>query len=434
MSSSTQTARGTLDYDPQLMRRLQTITSVIRRNSLNLGAEEIDTPSIELTKVLLDKYGEDAENKLIYHLQKFDEVKSQDLSLRYDLTVPFQRYLAARPGIKRMKRFQTGKVYRKDRPYPTQGRFREFIQADFDIVGEYQPMVPEAEVMKLITSSLEQLNLRNFTIRYNFRDNLFRMVQLAKIPTELFKSVCISIDKLDKRSWEEVAQELITDRGLNSDQVNSLKSYLDQNYQDPVVQPLIQQLLEYGAIMGGSDRYLRFDSSLARGLDYYTGIIYEVVVDGFPTLVAGGRYDQLIKQKKQYLPAIGVSFGVNRLEMILGDRLPVDRYPFKIYVVSTLEHLSTKLKIVNFLLDLGYQADYYDGQRKNLKQINQAIKDNYQYILIYGEDGAGIKVKRNDQSSDRICNSLEELPELLRAEPFFLPPSSTESADLSNLI
>lgn len=413
------TPKGTLDYDPDMMERLQRIINVIRQNALNQGAQEIDTPSMELTSLLLDKYGEEAETKLIYRLEKLGH---EDLSLRYDLTVPLQRYLAIR-GLESMKRFQVGKVYRKDQPNPSRGRFREFIQADLDIVGEEEPMIPEAQIMKLITLSLKQLGLTNYIIRINFRDNLFAMIKRAKIDEKLFKDVCISIDKLDKKPWSYVATEL-KERGLTDESIASLKTDLDGNYQDESIRNDLELLTKYGGFFNYIEK-IRFDSSLARGLDYYTGLIYEVVLEldeseakpeidddedenKNPTLIAGGRYDKLIKfRNKKFLPAIGVSFGVNRLELALREMLP-PVIPFRIFVVSQPSEQNWKLDVVNQLLDNGYQVEFFAGKKKNVKQINQAIKENYQYILILGEDGTQIKVKSNDQEPDQLIDFDDE--------------------------
>lgn len=407
--------KGTQDYDPEMMRRITLIIGVIRKNALNLGAQEIDTPSMELTSFLLNKYGSEAENKLIYRIEKLGH---EDLSLRYDLTIPFQRYLSLN-GLESMKRFQVGKVYRKDQPNPINGRFREFIQADLDLVGLEEPMIPEAQIFKLISLSLDQLGFTDYTIRINFRDNLMAIIQRAGIDPQLFKQVCISIDKLDKQPWSYVAEELIA-RGISTESLESLKFDLDQNYQDESIQGDLDLLFSYGKTFNFNHK-ITFDSSLARGLDYYTGLIYEVVrtqtQEHNYTLIAGGRYDQLVRYKnKRYLPAIGVSFGISRLELILRSSLQIPR-DFKIFVVSQPEEMTKKLEIVNFLLDRGYQTEFYAGKRKNVKQINQAIKENYQYIVIYGEDEDKFKVKSNDQEPDKLCSSLDELLPMINRDP-----------------
>lgn len=217
-------AKGTIDYDPEMMARISNIVNIIRQNALNLGASEIDTPCIELTQVLMDKYGEEAENKLIYKLQ---DLSHQELALRYDLTVPLQRYLMAH-GLESMDRFQVGKVFRKDQP--GKGRLREFMQADMDLVGVSEPMIQESKIMKLIVSSLDQIGFKEYVIRINFRQNLADMVERAKIDPKLFKDVCISIDKMDKHPWEYIAKELKEDRGLSKESIASLKKDLDDNY------------------------------------------------------------------------------------------------------------------------------------------------------------------------------------------------------------
>ena len=441
------TAKGTIDYDPKLFGRLYKIINIIRKNVLLMGVEEIDTPTMELTKVLLNKYGDEAENKLIYKLEK---IGTEDLSLRYDLTVPLQRYIESEQ-IESIKRFQTGKVYRKDTPNQSRCRLREFIQADYDIVGEYELMIPEAEIMRLITISMKQIGIENYVIKINFRNNLEKIVSLAKIDMNLFKSVCTSIDKLDKHSWSYVTNELKL-KGLSDESISILQTLLNNNYQDDSINSELTKLMEYGEIFN-YNKYIQFDSKLARGLDYYTGIIYEVLstekilenpsedledtkdientkdedeIMTNPTIIAGGRYDKLIKYKnKKYLPAIGVSFGINRIEMFMEKKDEnINQGPMRIYVVSEFQYIKKKLEIVNYLWNNGYKVQYYDGQKKNIKQINQAIKENYHYILIYGEDGPeNIKVKRNDHSKDEICK-LNDLISYLIINPFIQDPKS----------
>lgn len=172
------------------------------------GAVEIDTPVFELRETLMGKYGEDS--KLIYDLQ---DQGGQLTSLRYDLTVPFARYLALHRETN-IKRFHIAKVYRRDQPQMSKGRFREFYQCDFDIAGQYSPMIPDAEVLKVVVDILTQLQIGEFQIKLNHRKFLDAIVELAGCEKRKFKSICSSIDKLDKEPWEKVRKELIVMKGL----------------------------------------------------------------------------------------------------------------------------------------------------------------------------------------------------------------------------
>jgi histidyl-tRNA synthetase len=196
-------AKGSRDLGPK--------ESSIRRGAINKivevferhGGVELDTPVFELKELLVGKYG--AESKLIYDLA---DQGGEQLSLRYDLTVPFSRYMAAN-AVKKMKRYQVGKVYRRDNPVMTKGRFREFYQCDFDIAGEYDPMLPEAEVLKIVCEVLASFSLGQFVVRVNSRALLEAMTRNAGIPPEQFKTTCSTLDKLDKLPWQDVRKELV---------------------------------------------------------------------------------------------------------------------------------------------------------------------------------------------------------------------------------
>src|SRR5437016_351539 len=183
----------------------QIITNVFKRH----GGMALDTPVFELKEVLTGKYGEDS--KLIYDLQ---DQGGELCSLRYDLTVPFARFLAMNKSIKNIKRYQIAKVYRRDQPVMTKGRFREFYQCDFDIAGEnFERMVPDAEVVKVMEEVLEELEIGKFSIKLNNRKVLDGIFEVAGVREDLFRSISSAVDKLDKVSWNEVKAEM-TQKGL----------------------------------------------------------------------------------------------------------------------------------------------------------------------------------------------------------------------------
>ncbi len=177
--------------------------TIIRGIFKKHGASEIDTPVFELKETLTGKYGEDS--KLIYDLE---DQGGELLALRYDLTVPFARYCAER-GLASIKRFHIAKVYRRDQPQMSKGRFREFYQCDFDIAGTYSPMLPDAEVLSVVCEILTSLEIGGFVLKLNHRKFLDAMIELAGCEKRKFKSICSSIDKLDKEPWEKVRIELI---------------------------------------------------------------------------------------------------------------------------------------------------------------------------------------------------------------------------------
>ncbi|KAM6923500.1 histidine--tRNA ligase-like [Xenentodon cancila] len=214
------TAKGTRDYNPKQMaireRVFNTIISCFKRH----GAETIDTPVFELKETLTGKYGEDS--KLIYDLK---DQGGELLSLRYDLTVPFARYLAMNK-ITNIKRYHIAKVYRRDNPAMTRGRYREFYQCDFDIAGQYDPMIPDADCLKIVHEILSELELGDFCIKVNDRRILDGMFAVCGVPDDKFRTICSTVDKLDKMSWEDVKKEMVNEKGLSEEAADQIGEYV----------------------------------------------------------------------------------------------------------------------------------------------------------------------------------------------------------------
>ncbi|KAH8878184.1 Histidine--tRNA ligase, cytoplasmic [Schistosoma japonicum] len=284
--------KGTRDRDPLQMTILEGVFNTIIQCFKRHDAVTIDTPVFELKEVLSGKYGE--ESKLIYDLQ---DQGGESLSLRYDLTVPFARYVAMHK-IKSIKRYQIGKVYRRDQPAMTRGRYREFYQCDFDIAGDYGLMLADVECLRIIYEVLSELDLGDFVIKINHRRLLDGLFAACDVPPNKFVSACSSVDKLDKASWEDVRRELCEDKGLSPEAADKIGSYVQLTGGMDLVERLesdnhlnnqssaktalqeMRLLLDYCKALGIQDR-ISFDLSLARGLDYYTGVIYEAVLKGF---------------------------------------------------------------------------------------------------------------------------------------------------------
>jgi histidyl-tRNA synthetase len=330
--------KGTRDSDPAQMAIKNYCIGVITSTFKMHGALEIDTPVFELKETLMGKYGE--ESKLIYDLV---DQGGELLSLRYDLTVPFARFMAIKNQAA-MKRFHIGKVYRRETPQMAKGRYREFYQCDFDIAGAYSPMIPEAEALSIIPEVLHKLDIHEFVTIINHRGLLGAMVELAGCEPSKFKTICSSIDKLDKTPWEEVCQELTEVKGLTAAQAEKLhqftqlkgkpkdllrflqeKRVFGDHVEANAVIVQMQLLAQYAEALKIEDSLL-FDLSLARGLDYYTGLILEVKLTetkyGVGSICGGGRYDNLIGMfSGKQIPAVGFSFGIERLFTILEDKL-----------------------------------------------------------------------------------------------------------------
>lgn len=329
------TPKGMRDIGPgqawQRKRIFQLITECFERH----GAQPLDTPVCERREILAGKYGEEA--KLIYNLE---DQGGEALSLRYDLTVPFARYLGQNK-IQSMTRYNIAKVYRRDNPSITKGRFREFYQCDIDFAGKYDVMMPDAECLEILCEILNSVKLPyDFTIKINHRGILNGMFKVSGVPEEKFKPVCSAIDKLDKLSWDEVKKELCSEKGINETVADIIGNYTSKSGDVSLIDELLQSdlgqneeakkgldelnlLFKYADHMDIS-KHMKFDLSLARGLDYYTGLIFEAVVHGdvdVGSIAAGGRYDNLVSNLVEnpnfHVPCVGLSVGIERLFAIL---------------------------------------------------------------------------------------------------------------------
>ncbi|KAK5134364.1 Cytoplasmic and mitochondrial histidine tRNA synthetase [Meristemomyces frigidus] len=369
--------KGTKDWEGKDMvirdKIFASITDVFKRH----GAVTIDTPVFELKEILSGKYGEDS--KLIYDLA---DQGGEICSLRYDLTVPFARWLAMNSSIQSIKRYHIAKVYRRDQPAMTKGRMREFYQCDFDIAGVYDPMLPDAEIIRITCEIFQALGWEGkFTIKMNHRKILDGIFQVCGVPTDKLRAISSAVDKLDKSPWTEVRREMTEDKGLEAEVADRIGEYVTLKGSKELLERLqkdeklsANESAKAGlADMGLLFTYLQtfdvldqisFDMSLARGLDYYTGVIYEVVTEGSApqtsegqagqrtgkkesrsskpadgdedrsndpsvgvgSVAAGGRYDNLVSMfsGKQQIPCVGISFGVDRIFSITKQRLAAD--------------------------------------------------------------------------------------------------------------
>lgn len=215
------TPKGTRDYGPAQMAVRESVLKTVTDSFKKHGAETIDTPVFELRDVLMGKYGEEG-GKLVYDLQ---DQGGELLSMRYDLTVPFARYLAMNK-VSNIKRYHIAKVYRRDQPVMTRGRYREFYQCDFDIAGQYDLMLPEAECLKIVDEVLSAIDIGEFYVNLNHRLILEGMFAVSGIPAKEFKTICSSVDKLDKTLWNEVEEEMIKEKGLTKEQTTKLGQFV----------------------------------------------------------------------------------------------------------------------------------------------------------------------------------------------------------------
>ncbi|KAH7079244.1 hypothetical protein BKA63DRAFT_261937 [Paraphoma chrysanthemicola] len=411
--------KGTRDWtgeDAATRDRLfEKVTSVFKRH----GATTLDTPVFELKEILSGKYGEDS--KLIYDLQ---DQGGELCSLRYDLTVPLARWLAMNPSVQTFKRYQIAKVYRRDQPAMTKGRMREFYQCDIDIAGSYDAMIPDAEVLKIATDVFDSLGWDTYTIKINHRKVLDGIFKAAGVPENLIRPISSAVDKLDKMPWEEVKKEMET-KGLAADIADKIGGWVQRRGGDDIIEFLktdevlsknedvakgvrdMELLFEYLDAFGAR-KNISFDLSLARGLDYYTGVIYEVVTEGSaPTkkgkqqeigvgsVAAGGRYDELVGMfSGKPIPCVGISFGIDRIISIMKARgqsneraKDVDAFVMAIGGKGFTGMLTERMQVAQELWAAGIKTEFsYKVKPKLDKQFKQAETAGVPLAVILGED------------------------------------------------
>jgi len=407
------TPKGTKDYTPEQTKIRENMFETLRTVFRKHGAVAIETPVFELKDTLTGKYGEDS--KLIYDLA---EQGGEICSLRYDLTVPFARYVAQH-GIDNIKRYQIGRVYRRDQPRMENGRYREFYQCDFDIAGKYSEMIPDAEILAIMCETLSALELGSpFVIKLNHRMLLDGIFEVCGVPADNFRPICSAVDKLDKLSWEEVKQEMVETKGLKPEVADRIGKYVKFVGKPLELLPVLLKERELTAnkhanealrLLGVLFKYLEaygvlehlsFDLSLARGLDYYTGVIFEAILPDAQvgSVSAGGRYDNLInmfaKNKGRPIPAVGFSVGVERIFTLLEANAQT-KGPSEARASDTLVLVATsygatlfdRMRILRELWQGGIPAETISHPKPNMKkQLDYAEQHKIPLCVLIGED------------------------------------------------
>jgi histidyl-tRNA synthetase len=388
---STKPPSGTRDFLPDDIRRREYVIGVIRNVYEKYGFEPLETPAFENIETLLGKYGEEG-NKLIFKILKRGEHEASgeaDLALRYDLTVPLARVVAQYQNElpKFFKRYQIQPVWRADRP--AKGRFREFFQCDVDSIGSTSPIV-EAEILGAVAEVLTTLGFTDFRIRLNDRRLLTAILDLSGMPADRHGDALIALDKLDKIGIEGVERELIA-RNISQPVAASYLRLLRAPSDDPAARHLdeIVRLCEATPAAGK----IQIDSSLARGLSYYTGAIMEIAVpDLAGSLGGGGRYDNLIGMfLGRDVPACGFSLGLERIIVVMTERnmFPDTVARGGVDILVTIwndESRSDALALANELRRSGLRVDVYPEADKLGKQFKYASGRGVPFVAIVGDD------------------------------------------------
>ncbi|MCY4568984.1 MAG: histidine--tRNA ligase [Candidatus Poribacteria bacterium] len=424
--------RGMRDILPEQMIRRQYVIDVIRDVFEEFGFEPLQTPALELSEVLTGKYGPDAE-KLIYQAGHMGG--KENISLRYDLSVPLCRVVAMHPQLpKPFKRYQIDPVWRAERPQ--KGRYRQFFQCDADTVGT-ESMLADAENVTLIYQVLTRLGFEQFEININDRKLITGIGQFAGVPDEQLGGLYRSIDKLDKIGLagvrdelaenqipEPVIEKLLALLQIDGDSATVLNALREQLGDSEVAREGIAELEElngYLVTLGVPDEFYRVNVSMVRGLEYYTGPIYETVVEEpkIGSITGGGRYDELIGSfSKQGYPATGTSFGIERIIDVMEE---FDMFPTAVgktvtqvlVTVFDAELAQESLKLATLLRQDGIKTEVYCRPTRLSTQIKYADTKGIPYAVILGSDEleAGAVAIRNLASREQQIVPREELVE-----------------------
>ncbi|MEE3952787.1 histidine--tRNA ligase [Peribacillus frigoritolerans] len=401
-----QNVKGTQDYLPQA----EVVRSNIRRTLedvfIQYGCNPLETPILNYTELLASKYGGGAE--ILEEMYTLTDRGKRDLALRYDLTIPFAKVVAMNPTMRMpFKRYEIGKVFR-DGPIKT-GRFREFTQCDVDIVG-VKSQIAEAELMIMALDAFHKLDLK-VIIQYNNRKLLTGMLQVFETPGEKINKVVLILDKLEKVGLEAVTSEL-TEQGLPPSTVKLIKQFLTEKnntsycYFEPFsaqseqVKQGLEELKELETYLEflGVNKQCIFNPFLARGLEIYTGTIYEIFKSDKTiksSIGSGGRYDNAIGGligTNENFSTVGISFGLDVIYTALNtSKETILENPNVDFYVIPINTQKESLLVARYLRNKGYNVEYEIGNKKIGKALDKANKENFRNVIIIGED----EVKNN---------------------------------------
>ena len=427
------TLSGFMELLPQRQVQFDRMVDTLRKTYSLYGFTPLDTPAIEASEVLLAKGGGETE-KQIYRFTKGDS----DLSLRFDLTVPLAKYVALHSGELTFpfRRFQIGKVYRGERAQ--RGRFREFYQADIDVIGDGSlDIINEAEIPSIIYRTFTALGLKRFQIRVNNRKVLNGLFELLGLK-EQAGDVMRTIDKLEKIGPEKVRALLVNDFAIpddaasqllellsTADPMAALDAYKGKNELfDRGVEEL-STVVKYMSAFGVPAENYKVDLTIARGLDYYTGTVYETTLLDHPeigSVCSGGRYDNLAEYyTNKQLPGVGISIGLTRLFFVLEDQKYLNddllTAPADVLVLPMTEDLSPAIALATRLREAGIRTQLYTEQKKFKQKIGYADKLGIPYVVFLGEDEVreGKAAVKDLSSGEQLTQSVEEAVERIRA-------------------
>ena len=415
------TLPGFMELKPNEQILFDQIKEKIEESYKRFGFLPLDTPILELSEVLLAKAGGETE-KQIYRFTRGD-----DLAMRFDLTVPLAKYVSKNYGELQFpfRRYQIGKVYRGERPQ--KGRFREFYQEDIDIIGDGElSIMNDAEIPSIIYTTFKSLGFDDFTIRINNRkilNGLFEYLNIVELSTEIMRI----IDKLEKIGKENVKLELlklnieeeIVDKilefisisGNNEEKIEALEKLNIKNevFEKGLFE--LKEVVKYIRLFGVPEENFSIDLTIARGLDYYTGTVYETFLDNYReigSVCSGGRYDNLAENyTDKFLPGVGIAIGVTRLFDQLNDLKLIKTEKESIsdvLVISTSDDVSECLPIANTFRKEGINTEVYMNDKKMKAKFKYADRLKIPYVAIIGED----ELKENKVSLKNLVTGKQD--------------------------
>lgn len=429
------TLSGFMELLPNEQVLFNQMVDKIRSSYEKFGFLPIDTPVIESSEVLLAKAGGETEKQL-YTFTKGDS----NLTLRFDLTVPLAKYVAEYYNqiTFPFRRYQIGKVYRGERAQ--RGRFREFYQCDIDIIGDGElNIINDAEIPAIMHETFKSLGLENFSIHINNRKILNGLFEAANVKE---KSVDImrTIDKIEKIGKETVIAIFKDDYKMEEDSINTIVSFIEiDGTTDEKIEKLealgidnelytkgveeLKEVIKHIRLFNVPDEAFEIDLSIARGLDYYTGTVYETFLNDYKSIgsiCSGGRYNDLAGYyTDKELPGVGMSIGLTRLFFILNDigLIKTDKKSISdVLVISMVDDLSKSIEVANELRNAGINTEIYFDNKKIKAKFKYADRLNMPYVIVIGEDEikSGMLTIKDMQEGTQEQMKIEDIIEKLK--------------------
>ena len=440
--------KGSADYGSTEQSIRGYISETLKEIFEKYGYKPLSTSILCYYDLLALKYDEDKD--ILNEIYKVSDQANRKLALRYDLTVPFAKYIATNPNIKLpYKRYEIGKVFR-DGPVK-KGRVREFIQCDVDSVGIEGQMI-EAELISLFVEGYKKLGI-DIVIKYNNRKLMSGLIEICNIPQEKIEQTITIIDKFEKLTKEEIKEQFI-EIGLKEENIENLIKYLNldfeeisnrfRNTQNKYLQEGIKEISELNSYIESLEltKKVKFTPTLARGQEYYTGTVFEVydVEENVKCSIGGGgRYDKIIGEfigdGKEY-PAVGISFGLDTIYEILKIKNEINNKRISVFIIPMNNKIES-LKIAESLRKQNINVDIEMNNRKLKKSLDYANKDNIPFVIILGEDELKENkviirsMKTNSQITvdiDKIVENLEIMNKLENIKYKIYNPGGNKTA------